>query len=150
MRALSSICTALFMLMTAPAFADLEPFSDYDQSRSVYHLTTIQVDPNMHDAYLEGIEKTWVSSNEIAKKLGHIVDYAIYRSTLPESGDFNLMLVIEYATAADLEPDKEKYNAFIEAWGKETADEVNDYSQTNYPAMRTIDGDYLLRQITLK
>ena len=150
MRALSSICTALFMLMTAPAFADLEPFSDYDQSRSVYHLTTIQVDPNMHDAYLEGIEKTWVSSNEIAKKLGHIVDYAIYRSTLPESGDFNLMLVIEYASAADLEPDKEKYNAFIKAWGKETADEVNDYSQTNYPAMRTIDGEYLLRQITLK
>ena len=150
MRALSSICTALFMLMTAPAFADLEPFSDYDQSRSVYHLTTIQVDPNMHDAYLEGIEKTWVSSNEIAKKLGHIVDYAIYRSTLPESGDFNLMLVIEYASAADLEPDKEKYNAFIEAWGNETADEVNDYSQTNYPAMRTIDGEYLLRQITLK
>ena len=150
MRALSSICTALFMLMTAPVFADLEPFSDYDQSRSVYHLTTIQVDPNMHDAYLEGIEKTWVSSNEIAKKLGHIVDYAIYRSTLPESGDFNLMLVIEYASAADLEPDKEKYNAFIEAWGKETADEVNDYSQTNYPAMRTIDGEYLLRKITLK
>ena len=93
MRALSSICTALFMLMAAPVFADLEPFSDYDQSRSVYHLTTIQVDPNMHDAYLEGIEKTWVSSNEIAKKLGHIVDYAIYRSTLPESGDFNLMSV---------------------------------------------------------
>ena len=150
MRALSSICTALFMLMTAPVFADLEPFSDYDQSRSVYHLTTIQVDPNMHDAYLEGIEKTWVSSNEIAKKLGHIVDYAIYRSTLPESGDFNLMLVIEYASAADLEPDKEKYNAFIEAWGKETADAVNDYSQTNYPAMRTIDGEYLMRQITLK
>jgi len=138
------------MLMTAPVFADLEPFSDYDQSRSVYHLTTIQVDPNMHDAYLEGIEKTWVSSNEIAKKLGHIVDYAIYRSTLPESGDFNLMLVIEYASAADLEPDKEKYNAFIEAWGKENADAVTDYSQTNYPAMRTIDGEYLLRQITLK
>lgn len=150
MRALSSICTALFMLMAAPVFADLEPFSDYDQSRSVYHLTTIQVDPNMHDAYLEGIEKTWVSSNEIAKKLGHIVDYAIYRSTLPESGDFNLMLVIEYASAADLEPDKEKYNAFIEAWGKENADAVTDYSQTNYPAMRTIDGEYLLRRITLK
>ena len=150
MRALSSICTALFMLMTAPAFADLEPFSDYDQSRSVYHLTTIQVDPNMHDAYLEGIEKTWVSSNEIAKKLGHIVDYAIYRSTLPESGDFNLKLVIEYASAAGLEPDKEKYNAFIEAWGKENADAVTDYSQTNYPAMRTIDGEYLLRRITLK
>ena len=150
MRALSSICTVLFMLMTAPVFADLEPFSDYDQSRSVYHLTTIQVDPNMHDAYLEGIEKTWVSSNEIAKKLGHIVDYAIYRSTLPESGDFNLMLVIEYASAADLEPDKEKYNAFIEAWGKANADAVTDYSQTNYPAMRTIDGEYLLRQITLK
>ena len=150
MRALSSICTALFMLMTAPAFADLEPFSDYDQSRSVYHLTTIQVDPNMHDAYLEGIEQTWVSSNEIAKKLGHIVGYSIYRSTLPESGDFNLMLVIEYASAADLEPDKEKYNAFIEEWGKENADAVTDYSQINYPAMRTIDGEYLLRRITLK
>ena len=87
---------------------------------------------------------------EIAKKLGHIVGYSIYRSTLPESGDFNLMLVIEYASAADLEPDKEKYNAFIEAWGKENADAVTDYSQKNYPAMRTIDGEYLLRKITLK
>ncbi|MBJ88652.1 MAG: hypothetical protein CMO98_02235 [Woeseia sp.] len=148
MKALSLF--SVFAVLSAPAFADLQPFTDYEASKAVYHLTTIQVDPNMHDAYLEGIERTWVSSNEIAKKLGHIVDYSIYRSTLPESGDFNLMLVIVYASAADMEPNKEKYEAFIEAWGKENADAVTDFSQKNYPAMRTIDGEYLLRKITLK
>ena len=49
----------------------------------------------MDDAYLEGIAKTWVTTNEAAKKLGQIKDYEIFRSDLPQSGDFNLLLIVK-------------------------------------------------------
>src|SRR5882757_2049725 len=78
------------------AFADLEPWKDYTVSDAVWSVTTIKVHSNMDDAYLEGLRKTWVESSEVAKKLGHIEDYHIYRSDLMESGNFNLMLVVKF------------------------------------------------------
>ena len=60
---------ALF-LASATAVADLEPWKDYEASQQVWSVTTIRVQPNMDDAYLEGIYKTWVATNEAAKKLG--------------------------------------------------------------------------------
>lgn len=138
------------MFVTSAAFADLEPWQDYEVSDAVYSVTAVKVDPNMDDAYLEGIKQTWAASNAVAKELGQIEDYWIYRSDLPQSGDFNLLLVIKFANTADLAPNKERYDAFIEAWGQANADAATDYAQKNYPAMRKITGDYMMREITLK
>ncbi len=69
---------------------------------------------------------------------------------MPQSGSFNLILVIEYANVGDFGPNKERYDAFIEAWGKANADASTEYAQENYPAMRNIEGEYLMREITLK
>ena len=138
------------MALTSVAFADLEPWQDYDVSDAVYLVTTVKVDANMDDAYLEGIKQTWAASNAVAKELGQIEDYFIYRSDLPQSGDFNLLLVIKFANTADLAPNKERYDAFIEAWGQANADASTDYAQKNYPGIRQITGDYMMREITLK
>jgi hypothetical protein len=138
------------MFLASLAFADLEPWKDYEVSDSVYLVTAVQVDANMGDAYLDGIKQTWAASNEVAKELGQIVDYRIFRSDLPQSGDFNLLLVIEFANSADLAPNKERYDAFIEAWGQANADASTDYAQKNYPGIRKITGDYMMREITLK
>ncbi len=138
------------MFLASLAFADLEPWKDYEVSDSVYLVTAVQVDTNMDDAYLEGIKQTWAASNEVAKELGQIVNYRIFRSDLPQSGDFNLLLVIEFANSADLAPNKERYDAFIEAWGKANADASTDYAQKNDPGIRKITGDYMMREITLK
>ncbi len=140
----------VLMFLAAVAIADLEPWQDYDVSESVYLVTAVKVDANMDDAYLEGIKQTWAASNDVAKELGQIKDYRIFRSDLPQSGDFNLLLVIEFASTADLAPNKERYDAFIEAWGQANADASTDYAQKNYPGMRTITGDYQMREITLK
>ena len=140
--------TAIFL--AAAAFADLEPWKDYDVSDAVYSVTAVKVDSNMGDAYLEGIKQTWAASNEVAKELGQIEDYAIYRSDLENSGDFNLLLVIKFANTADLAPNKERYDAFIEAWGQANADASTDFAQKNYPGMRDITGEYMMREITLK
>ena len=103
----------------------------------------------MDDAYLEGLLKTWVETNEIAKKLGQIEDYEVYRSTMPQSGDFNLLLMVRYKNSADLAPDKAKYEAFMkQLGGKEKQDELDEVAQKNYPGMRDITGEYLMRKIT--
>jgi hypothetical protein len=132
------------------AFADLDPYADYDLSDAVWSVSTIRVDANMGDAYLEGIKNTWAAGNEIALKLGQIESYSIFRSDLPESGDFNLLLIIKFANVSDMAPNKARYEAFMAEWGKEKADASTEYAQKNYPGMRTITGEYVMREITLK
>jgi len=132
------------------AFADLDPYADYDISDEVWSVTTVSVDANMGDAYLEGIKNTWAAGNEIALKLGQIESYSIFRSDLPESGDFNLLLIVQFANSSDLAPNKARYEAFMAEWGKEKADASTEYAQKNYPGMRTITGEYVMREITLK
>ncbi|HKE43815.1 MAG TPA: hypothetical protein VKB41_04690 [Steroidobacteraceae bacterium] len=138
------------LLGTTVALADLEPWKDYEESQEVWSVTTIRVQPNMDDAYLEGIAKTWVTTNEAAKKLGQIEDYEIFRSDLPQSGEFNLLLIVKFAKTDDLAPNKARYDAFMKSFGKTNVDETTVYSQKNYPAMREITGQYLFRKITLK
>jgi len=76
------------------ALADLDPYADYDVSDAVWSVTTVRVDSNMGDAYLEGIKSTWAAGNEVSKKLGQIESYSIFRSDLQDSGDFNLLLIV--------------------------------------------------------
>ncbi len=140
---------AVAILFASSASADLTPWEDYEVSEAVWSVTTIKVDPNMDDAYLEGIKKTWVASNEVAKKLGQIEDYSIYRSDLPQSGDFNLLLIVKFANTADMAPNKARYEAFMKEWGAK-ADETSEYAQKNYPGMREITGQYNLRKIEIK
>jgi len=138
------------LLISSVVYADLEPYKDYDTSDAVWSITTIRVHPNMDDAYLEGLKKTWVSGSEVAKKLGQIEDYHIYRSDLPQSGDFNLVLVVKMKDSSFLAPNKARYDAFMKAFGEQQTKETTEYAQKNYPAMRDITGQYLLREITIK
>jgi hypothetical protein len=131
------------------AFADLEPWKDYSVSDAIWQVTTIKVHANMDDAYLEGLQKTWVASNEVAKSLGQIEEYHIYRSDLPASGDFNLLLVVKYKNTDALAPSKARYDAFMKKWGEERNKKTTEIAQKEYPAMRDITGDYLVREITL-
>ncbi|MCZ6809304.1 MAG: hypothetical protein O7D92_06045 [Proteobacteria bacterium] len=150
MRIKSLIGGLALMFLASPVFADLEPWTDYEVSDAVWLVTTVKVDANMGDAYLEGIKQTWAASNEVAKELGQIEEYSIFRSDLENSGSFNLLLIIKFANTADLAPNKERYEAFIDAWGQANADASTDYAQKNYPGMRELTGEYMMREITLK
>lgn len=140
---------ALFFFTTV-SHAEFKPWVDYEPSEAVYSVTTIKVNSNMGDIYLEGLANTWVTGNEVAKKLGQLEDYWIYRSTLPASGDFNLMLVVKFANTNDLAPNKAKYEAFMKEFTEKKSDETTKFAQKEYPAMRVITGDYLFREIKLK
>jgi hypothetical protein len=137
------VCALPFFFFAASANADLEPWTDYEASDEVYLVTTIKVDSNMEDAYLEGLRETWIPGNKAAMELGQIKDWAIYRSQFSEAGDFNLILVVTLSSAADLQPSKERYDALIEKIGKEASDESTEYAHE-------ITGNYMMRKITIK
>jgi len=139
----------LLLLFSASAFAQLEPWKDYTVSKELYSVTLIQVDPNMDDDYLEGLRDTWVAANKVSMQLGQIKDFAIYRSELPQSGTANLFLVVEFEDSSQLEPNKERYDAFMKAWGTANQDKTREITK-NYPSMRKITGEYMLRKIDLK
>ena len=137
------------MFLSCNAFAQLEPFTDYDISKELWNITFIKVDPNMGDDYLEGLRDTWVASNRVAKELGQIEDFAIYSSQLQQSGDVNLFLVVKFADSSQLEPNKEEYDRFMKAWGEANQDKTRSIVK-NYPSMREITGEYLVRKIDIK
>jgi hypothetical protein len=144
-----SACLLLLLLVSSTASAQLEPWTDYDMSKELWNITLIRVHPNMGDDYLEGIKETWVASNKVAKELGQIEDFKIFRSQLPQSGDVNLFLVVKFADSSQLEPNKAEYDKFMKAWGEEREQQNREITK-NYPAMREITGEYLVREITIK
>ena len=145
----SVLGTLLLLMVSSTALAQLEPWTDYDVSDAMWNITLVKVDPNMGDDYLEGLRDTWVAANKVAKELGQIEDFAIYRSQLPESGDVNLFLVVKYANSDQLDPNKEEYDKFMQAWGEANRDKTREITK-NYPAMRKITGEYMVRKIDIK
>ncbi len=135
---------------SSAARADLEIYKDYTVSDAVWSVSTIKVKPHMVDAYLEGLKKTWVSSNATFKSLGQVEDYKIYVSDLPESGDFNVLLVVKFKNDEMLAPNKARYDAYMSKFGEAQAKAGADKAKQDYPAMREITGEYRLREVTIK
>ena len=111
------IISALVLVAFAgTATADLEQWKDYTLSETVSNVTTVKVDSNRVETYLEGLRTTWAPTSAIAKELGQIVSYNIYVSELPNSGQFNVILVTTSENAAALQPSKDRYDAFMKKW----------------------------------
>ena len=144
------VWSAALLGLSATASADLEPFTDYDASEEVYLVTTVKVDSNMEDAYLEGLRETWIPGQEAAKELGQIKDYGIYANQYGSSDDFDLVLVVELEGTDDIAPNRERYEKFLEAYGQANMDQANDTVLELYNKIRRIQGNYLLRKITVK
>ncbi len=150
-RFLFGSLAAAFAMATvsAPAAAQLNEFEDYEYSDTVLELTTVRVEPGQMDTYLEGLRQTWVASNEVAKGLGHITDYAIYANMAPGGDAFHLLLMIEFP-GENMQPSRERYDAFIEAWGEANMDRSNETVVNVYNEIREITGTYLTREIEMK
>ena len=149
MRLKLILSALLFSLFSTTAFAQLEPWTDYDISDELWNITTVKVDPNMGDDYLEGLRDTWVASNKIAKELGQIEDFMIFRSQVSESGDANLFLVVKYPNSDSLDPNRAEYDKFMKAWGEANQSKSREITK-NYPSMRKITGEYIVRKIDIK
>jgi len=135
--------------LTSLAVADFEPWTDYELSEGVTNVTTVKVDSNMIDKYLEGLSQSWAPANEIRKELGHIEGYWIHVSQLPNGGDFNVVLGVDFKNAAALQPDEAKYREFMKRWGEANQARSDELVQM-YPDIREIVGQYNMRSVTFK
>ena len=150
MRGRTLIVAAALGLVSGPLLADLEIYKDYDVGEGFWSVQTIKVKSNMIDAYLEGLKKTWMSGCDVSKSLGQIEGCKIFVSDLPDSGDFNVMLVTIFKNDEMAAPDKARYDAWVAKFGAAQVKSTTEQAQRDYPAMREITGDYRLREITLK
>jgi hypothetical protein len=150
MRIRIALSALILSLSASPVLADLEIYKDYDVSESFWSLQTVKVKSNMIDAYLEGLKKTWISGCAVSKSLGQIEDCKIFVSDLPDSGDFNVLLVTIFKNDEMAAPNKARYDAFVSKFGAAQVKATTEQAQRDYPAMREITGDYRLRELTLK
>jgi len=84
MKSIALLLTVVLGLYCSLANAEIEIYKDYKPSEEVYSLVTVKVDSNMGEVYLEGLMNTWAKSLDAEKKLGHVKDYAIYSSDMPD------------------------------------------------------------------
>ena len=147
---LATVATFGLAFLATPASAQLQPWEDYEASDSVWVVTHVDLDPGTFGIYLEGLKATWIAANEVAKELGQIEDYAIYSNQYGADEDFDLVLVVKMASTDDLAPNRERYDAFMEAWGEANRDMSNEKVLELYNKIRRIKGTYLLREIKVK
>ena len=91
-----------FLLVSMLVFS-VSAFTQEESSREpapgVTELTVIKVKANYMGNYMDGIEKTWVASNQIAKDMGKIVDYGVY------VGNNNYVyLTVQHESYASIDP----------------------------------------------
>lgn len=139
-----------FLLLTGTSFAQLRFGTDFTTSDAVWSVTQVKVKSNMIPYYLEGIKQTWLAANEVAKEMGQIEDYAIYASILPDSGDHNLTLLVQFKDLAQYDAGRKNFKEFEAALNKKLSEEKRETIVKSYPEMRTIVGEYLIRKVELK
>jgi hypothetical protein len=149
MKIINIFLLTLLVSLNVVAQDRLEMFKDYDLSKEVLSVTTVKVDPNMEDVYLAGLTKSWIKAVKIQKDLGHIKDWNIWASELPQSGDFNLVLTVTFENSQDLDPNKAKYDKFMKIWGEENQ-KISQETSAKYPEVRELTGEYRLRKIIFK
>ena len=147
-RLIVALVTCGFFAAT-PASAQLQVWEDFEPSDGVWVLTVVDLDEGSMGIYLEGLKSTWIAANEVSKELGQIKDYGIYSNQFGDS-DFDLLLVVEFESTADIAPSRERYEAFLEEWGQANIDKSNKKVLDLYNKIRRIKGNYLMRKITVK
>jgi hypothetical protein len=146
----------LLIAASAAAFAyatvsqAYEVYTDYTPSKEVWNVTMVKVNPNRIEDYLEGLEQTWVSGCEISKKQGTVLDCFVYLSETAASGDFNMLLVTKFPSAASLDPNAEQYKAFMAAMRAQLAEDKQDKLVEGYEELRTFYGEQNFRRIDFK
>ena len=148
-RSLFVLCFILSMILTS-----IETIAqDVYEPKTVWRISTIRIDANMEDKYLENLSKTWKASMEMAKEEGLIKSYKVLLGNAANSSDYNLLLMIENEKFGDYDPDPEKdakWDAIQEKMISELSKESFDETIAMYGDIREFLGVKVMREIELK
>jgi hypothetical protein len=146
---IAAAAAATVFAFAAPSYS-AEVYKDYVQSKEVYDVVFVHVNPNRLDDYLDGLKQTWWNSCQASKKVGSVTDCWIYASTTMANRDFNMILVLKRPNAAASDPDEARYHAFMTEMRKQLAADKEKKLVEGYSEMRTMFGQQDFRQITFK
>ena len=144
----AAIASAAALMVAAPAHAEINVYEDYAPAEEVVEMTFVQIDSGQFETYLEGLMSTWVAANQVQKDLGYIKDFKIYGVPYGDNS-VNMVLMITFPSTEALAPSKERYLAFLDAYGKANIDQGNKTVLDLYNKIRKIQGTYLLREVKL-
>ncbi len=147
-RMIAAAGGAMALALAVPATAQMQIYQDYEPADEVVELTMVKVDEGQLETYLNGLKSTWIAANEVQKEQGVISSYGIYTVPYGDS-EFNLILRVTFPGTEMIGPSKERYMAFMEAYGKANIDKGNRTVQAIYNKIRTIQGRYMLREIRM-
>ncbi|HJY34407.1 MAG TPA: hypothetical protein VJ260_06115 [Vicinamibacterales bacterium] len=81
---------------------------------AVYQLQFIRVKPGMESAYLSYLAGPWKKMHEAGKQAGLEVSYKVISTESHGTGDFNLILLTEVKSLANLEMDQDKVEELMQ------------------------------------
>ena len=134
------------LIFSISAFAQEE--SSREPAPGVTELTVIKVKANYIGDYMDGIEKTWVASNQIAKDMGKIVDYGVY------VGNNNYVyLTVQHESYASMDPSywsEEETDEFQEKFREIISQDDQTTTAQSYEDIREIVRVEMINQIIFK
>jgi len=142
--------SAIVALAAGGSAGAFEAYTDYTFSKEVWNVTMIKVNPNRIDDYLEGLEQTWQSGCDIGKKMGVVLDCAIYVSDTSANRDFNTILVMKYPSGDFSDPDEAEFKQFETEMRKRLEEAKQDALVEGYEQFRTFFGEQNFRKIEFK
>ncbi|MEM8917232.1 MAG: hypothetical protein AAGE37_00115 [Pseudomonadota bacterium] len=142
---LTSAAMAVALPMAAPAAAQMEIYENWEPAESVTELTFVKIDEGQAETYLEGLKSTWVAANKIQKEQGVISSYSIYM--VPYKEEYNMILRITFPSGDMLQPNKERYMKFLEAYGKANIEQGNKTVLELYNKIRKIQSVTVMREV---
>ena len=107
----------------------------------------IQMTSGMDQKYLQNLDSSFKKSEDAQVKAGFMKSYKILR-TLDDSGEWNLLILREYASLAALEANVEKADALRQQ--SDGADQAQMQGYEDRSKYRTVVGTEYARELILK
>ena len=138
---------AVSLPLAAPAAAQMEIYENWEPAEEVTELTFVKVEEGREEDYVEGLKSTWVAANKIQQEQGVISGFSIYM--VPYKDDYNMILRVSFPNGEMMQPSKERYMAFLEAYGKANIEKGNETVLKIYNEIREIQSVAMLREVKL-
>ena len=139
-------CAALACLVGASAavFADDHAYSE----GSVVNVARIRTVDGKFDDYMNWIDTKWKQQQEIGKKAGNILSYAVYHVQPRDAQDADLLLVITYKNWAALDGALARGDAIAKEVSGSVAAAAQ--AQVDRAKIRTVLGSENIQELILK
>ena len=119
----------------------------YFSPGTIWTVTMIQMAAGMDQMYLQYLDTSFKKSEDAQVKAGFMKSYKILR-TLDDSGEWNLLILREYASLAALEANVEKADALRQQ--SDGADQAQMQGYEDRSKYRTVVGTKYARELILK